>query len=124
MKDRKIRIKNSAKTSVVYKDICERLELLRRGVVRGRSPGSCNARDSPSCVGSWLSPKRLRKKFAIAIHWAGESPQRGGSFRKGGAILMRPCSSGAVPVLPPDSEVVAKAKRRVFTAAYKLRIVK
>src|SRR6516164_1272317 len=31
---------------------------------------------------------------------------------------------GAVPVLPPDSEVVAKAKRRVFTAAYKLRIVK
>ena len=30
---------------------------------------------------------------------------------------------GAVPVLPPDSEVVAKAKRRVFTAAYKLRIV-
>ena len=31
--------------------------------------------------------------------------------------------TGAVPVLPPDSEVVAKAKRRVFTAAYKLRIV-
>jgi hypothetical protein len=31
--------------------------------------------------------------------------------------------AGNVPVLPPDSEVVAKAKRRVFTAAYKLRIV-
>jgi hypothetical protein len=26
--------------------------------------------------------------------------------------------TGAVPLLPPDSEVVAKAKRRVFTAAY------
>jgi transposase len=42
-------------------------------------------------------------------------PERGAAVAKVGV--------GAVPVLPPDSEVVAKAKRRVFTAAYKLRIV-
>jgi transposase len=42
-------------------------------------------------------------------------PERSAAAAKVGA--------GAVPVLPADSEVVAKAKRRVFTAAYKLRVV-
>lgn len=42
-------------------------------------------------------------------------PQRSAAAAKAGAA--------ALPVLPPDSEVAAKPKRRVFTAEYKLRIL-
>src|SRR5271157_835104 len=49
--------------------------------------------------------------------------RRGGATRRAYSTAAAKVGAGAVPVLPPDSEVVAKAKRRVFTAAYKLRIV-
>jgi transposase len=42
-------------------------------------------------------------------------PQRSGAAAKAGA--------GSRPVSPPDSEVVAKAKRRTYTAEYKQRIL-
>jgi transposase-like protein len=42
-------------------------------------------------------------------------PQRSAAAAKAGA--------GSRPVLPPDSEVVAKPKRRTFTAEYKHRIL-
>ena len=65
-------------------------------------------------LGVVLSPEGL----AAAERSEGSvcEPERSAAAAKVGA--------GAVPVLPPDPEVVAKAKRRVFTAAYKLRIVK
>ena len=64
-------------------------------------------------LGVVLSPEGL----AAAERSEGSvwEPERSAAAAKVGA--------GAVPVLPPDPEVVAKAKRRVFTAAYKLRIV-
>ena len=68
---------------------------------------------SRNSLGVVLSPEGL----AAAERSEGSvcEPERSAAAAKVGAE--------AVPVLPSDSEVVAKAKRRVFTAAYKLRIV-
>jgi hypothetical protein len=35
--------------------------------------GVTTTRDSPSCVETRLSPKKLEKNLRYAIHWAGES---------------------------------------------------
>lgn len=68
---------------------------------------------SGNSLGVVLSPGAL----AGAERSEGErsEPQRSGAAAKAAA--------GSRPVSPPDSEVVAKPKRRSFTAEYKQRIV-
>jgi transposase len=70
-------------------------------------------KEEMNSLGVVLSPEAL----AGAERSEGErsEPQRSGAAAKAGA--------GSRPISAPDSEVVAKAKRRTYTAEYKQRIL-
>ena len=85
--------------------------------------------DDPKIGGSWTPSQTPRGIIGVVSEWGGgPGSGRGGVHRRWGchrgacgAAGKTVADSGAVP--RPDPQVVAKAKRRIFSAEYKQRIL-